>query len=403
MVYRPTNNLPISQETTLNNAKKWLGIVRFGESGSVVQFQDDCEYRVAEIIENPKILKKFLGPYYRKYLLKYVSVDGQDLELAVRQSLLDLIRQRKLVLPEKEGKMTVNELLNYIAKNGFEVGLFIARITDLLDEPKFASLLRLELILQKSKNLSMILFFEKNITYLRYQALIDKASLLVDNFDYYPLYSESDSRQFLKYQLELWNLSISRQKETEILQLASGYLWLIAVLLRFYRDNPGKEIKEIIKEESFIRKLEVVWNKFSEEEKTIIKQPRPSIELTYLTKLGLIKKSRLALPILKVMIDHEIKLRELKLKNQEIWLNQEKIDDKLTKNEKLLLQKVLSQQKKILSREQLAQNLWGNDWEEKYSDWALDRLAYRLRNKLDELGVDSSLMKTKKKKGFYWG
>ena len=45
---------PVTKETTLANAHRWLNIVRFGESGTVIQLQDDCEYSVLEIINNPE-------------------------------------------------------------------------------------------------------------------------------------------------------------------------------------------------------------------------------------------------------------------------------------------------------------------------------------------------------------
>ena len=53
---------PVTAETTLENARKWLNIIRYGESGTVIQLQDDCEFRILEIINNPKILKHILGP-----------------------------------------------------------------------------------------------------------------------------------------------------------------------------------------------------------------------------------------------------------------------------------------------------------------------------------------------------
>ena len=415
MVYRPTRNLPITQETTFKNAKKWLSFVRFGESGAVIQLQDDCEYRVTEIIENPKILKQFLGPYYRKYLLKYVSFDGIDLEKSIKEALLEIIKQRRLAFDLRKN-LNVNELLELIAKKGYEVGLFIGRITPLIDEPKFLSLLNLELILQKSKNLSVILFCERNITYPNYRYLTDKCSLIFDNLDFYSLYSEADSRQFMIYQSGLWKMKINPKLTEKIISLSCGYLWLMAALLRFYRDNSDKKIDEIFQDESFIRKLEVVWNKFTVKEKLIIQsvlnnnlvqEQKQSVEFVFLGKIGLIKSRKqevgLRLPLLKIMIDYEKKLNKLKIQEKKIWFNSKDMTASFSKNEKIFLELLLKKPQKILSREELAQNLWGKVWEEKYSDWALDRLAYRLRQRLDLLGVDGGLLITKKRKGFCWG
>jgi len=99
MAYRQTKQPPITPETTLENARKWLNIVRYGESGSVIQLQDDCEYRLSEILENPKILKKYLGPYYRKYLLIHLPYN-QSFDHTIRESLDGLCRARNIRLPE---------------------------------------------------------------------------------------------------------------------------------------------------------------------------------------------------------------------------------------------------------------------------------------------------------------
>ena len=36
----------------------------------------------------------------------------------------------------------------------------------------------------------------------------------------------------------------------------------------------------------------------------------------------------------------------------------------------------------ICSRDEVAQSLWGKAWVEKYSDWMIDTIIYRLRHKL---------------------
>src|SRR3972149_11989183 len=86
----------ITPETTLENAHRWLNIIRFGESGTVIQPQDDCEYRVLEIINNRKLLKTMLGPYYKKYLLRYLPIDQKDLQKSIHEALVELCREKNI-------------------------------------------------------------------------------------------------------------------------------------------------------------------------------------------------------------------------------------------------------------------------------------------------------------------
>lgn len=51
------------------------------------------------------------------------------------------------------------------------------------------------------------------------------------------------------------------------------------------------------------------------------------------------------------------------------------------------------------SRDHIAQCLWATDWEDKYSDWAIDQVIHRLRTKLRETSSPYSI-KTKKGVGF---
>src|SRR3989338_2124631 len=415
MVYRPTKNPPVTEKTTLKNARLWLNIVRFGESGSVIQLQDDCEYRVSDILEKPKILKKILGPYYRKYLLKYVSYNGLSLEKSIKHALIELLSQRNLPIPQNLEQLSINQLLDFIAREGFEVGLFIGRITPLLNESGFQSLINLELILQKSKNLSVLLFFEHDVTHPDYNFLTDKCFLIFDNIIKFPLYLTTDSRQFIRYQTELWEMKLNKGLEEEIIRLSGGYLWIIASLLRFFRDNPG-DIDKAINDELLIKKLDIIWNKFTQNEKKLINncladnwrfEDNLTPEFGYLEKIGILtlknKKVTLQFPLLKQIVIRESKIHQLRIENKDFYLNKRVVTKELTKNEGILLYLLLKNQKSLVSRQKIANLIGGNNWEEKYSDWAIDRLVYRLRRKFRSLGMDPALIKTLKKKGFRYG
>ena len=53
----------------------------------------------------------------------------------------------------------------------------------------------------------------------------------------------------------------------------------------------------------------------------------------------------------------------------------------------------------IVSREEMAKVKWKEDADEKYSDWAIDQIIYRLRSKLKKHKVQYRII-TKKGRGF---
>ena len=71
----------------------------------------------------------------------------------------------------------------------------------------------------------------------------------------------------------------------------------------------------------------------------------------------------------------------------------------LTSQEILLLDALINIEGNTLSRDDLAQKIWGLEWEDKYSDWAIDKLVSNLRKKL-ELNFYPKTLKTIKNKGF---
>lgn len=416
--YKDINNslTDLTVATIEDNARKWLNIIRFTESGSVIQLQDDCEYSITEIINNKQILKKYLGPYYRKYLLKYIPLDHKDLLTAINEALIGLCLSRKISHKNNLSKLSNIDLLNLIAEKGYEVGLFISHVVPLIKSRNFQSLYDLELLVQTSKNLSIIVFSELDITHDKFKKLADKSSFLFDHVIIYPLYDEPDALQFIKFYCDLWHISYREKTAKNIYRLCGGYFWLIHQVLRILRDNPQLSVGDAGSDVLLMSKVEVIWKKFTPEEQNIIRKiylgspdERDSLshEFGYLKRMGVIietdGKTTFGLPLLSKIIEKEMKLDAIYAKDSRIMIGKNEITSSLSNKERIFMLLLLGAKKKIISREVLAQALWGEEWEEKYSDWAIDVLAFRIRKKLNSIGVEEKLFKTIKKKGFIFG
>ncbi|MBM3210949.1 hypothetical protein FJZ33_01930, partial [Candidatus Poribacteria bacterium] len=362
------------------------------------------------------ILKSILGPYYRKYLLKYIPIDQKDLHKTIKETLIELCIDRKIGTKGVLSRFSNSELLEEIANKGYDVGLFISHITFLLKNHYFQPLFDLELLIRTSKNLSVIVFSELDITHDRFNILVDKASFLYDHIIKYPMYSEADSRQFISHYNYHWNFSLPEKAIGEIVYACGGYLWLIHQAQRNLRDNPSMSVEEAVSDELMLRKLEAIWTKFSEEEKNIIrkivfgdleKSFTLSHEYEYLKCIKVIKdiggKPILGIPILSHVVEKENRLSQFLIKDDRLFIGNKEITGRMSYKERIFMLSMVSSKKKIVSRDKVAQAIWGKDWEEKYSDWAIDRLAHRIRKKLRSLGIDEKLLKTVKKKGFLFG
>ncbi len=406
---------PITTQTTLENAKKWLNIIRYGESGTVIQLQDDCEYRVLEIIHNPTILKSFLGPYYKKYILAYLPVDQKDLMQTVRETLIEEAEIRKVESLHKLFRLKTSDLISHITNKGYEVGFFISHIAPFLKKDH-QPLIDLEQLIRTCKNFSVIVFSEHDITHERFNFLVDKCSFLYDHLIKYPMYSDKDARQFISHYSQSWNFSLPETIIKEIIGSCGGYLWLIHQAHRNLRDDPELTVEEALINEQMRLKLDSVWIKFTETEKEIIRkvyfeniQENDTLthEYDYLRSINVIKEenglTRLGIPLLSQVIEKEMRLNKFQLRDERIYIGEKEITRLLTPKERNFMNLMLSSKKKIVARDLVAQAIWGKNWEEKYSDWAIDRLAHRIRKKIKTLGIDDKLLKTVKKKGFIFG
>ena len=72
---------------------------------------------------------------------------------------------------------------------------------------------------------------------------------------------------------------------------------------------------------------------------------------------------------------------------------------KLSKNEMELIDYLRNNVHKVVSREDLARVWWNNNWENKYSDWAIDQIIYRLRRKIKKIVIPYKIL-SKNGQGF---
>ncbi len=93
------------------------------------------------------------------------------------------------------------------------------------------------------------------------------------------------------------------------------------------------------------------------------------------------------------------KLFEEFIKNADLETTTRNVaDTQLSGIEQLVLEFLLKNEGQIVSKTDIAKILWQNSWEEKYSEWAIDKFLSRLRSSLSSINYKKAL-KTVKGKG----
>lgn len=414
MVYKHTDVLPITERTTHSNAERWLKIVKYGESGVVVQIQDDCEYRVGEILKNKQLLKEILGPYYRKYLLTYVPIDKASIDSAMFDELLKGVRARAISLPKNITDLAT--LTEYLVNQGYSLGFFVTGVGELSYEVQYDELRVVEKLLQTAHNVSVILFSDRDVANEKYSQLVDKCSLLFDHVEIYPLYSRVDALQFVKYNESMWQMSLSDKVNQEIVDKCGGYLWLISHVQRQLRDDFEVKWGDLVDDAGLLIKLESIMAKLDVEARDILrgvesgsitKSQKQTPAFQFLIKIGLIAEKDgvfdLGIPLLSLVFRRIVDLEEIRLVEGSLYVGTNNITKEMSESEGKLLVYLVKNKQKVVSREGIAQVLWKDKSEKQYSDWAMDRVISRLRQKMKQVGISPNLLRTVKRRGYIFG
>lgn len=151
--------------------------------------------------------------------------------------------------------------------------------------------------------------------------------------------------------------------------------------------------------------LEHVWGRFSERERHLLKSiamtgkvPPYTLELKYMKEHNLIDKNNKVIGNwIKQVVGDSVEVTISQTPNGLVW-DGISLDELFTDKEKEVFKKMLVEND--LSRDAVADILWGKQALDKYSDWAIDQLFSRLRKKLDSVGIGGDKIQTLKGKGF---
>lgn len=88
------------------------------------------------------------------------------------------------------------------------------------------------------------------------------------------------------------------------------------------------------------------------------------------------------------------------IKNTDIYLKNKKVTTKFSTQEQKILLLLVRQKNALCTWDDLARVLWEKEDETKFSFWAIAKTIQRLRDKIESLGVTSTIIQAKRKEGY---
>ena len=382
---------PFTQKTFEHFVRYLANSINHCESVSVLNLaKRDQLYRVKQIQNKISVLKK--------YCTEHGSLSFFYLDLAT-QMMEDTVDVDEFV--SKNLKRSKNRNV-----------IFILDADKLLEEN--------QILLAKINNLphifpgtSLVYLFQKNINSASISHSIAHFTTLFQNIYIFPFFSRDDCIVFIAQLEQRFKIKISKKKVDLILNQCGGHFWLIKQVVRELSNT--KDLKTIFHNEGLSFRLRTIVQEFSSEEKDVLykilknEKSFARVEMdvvSYLIKIRLINKYKDAylftIPLLerylRKAIFHETQFK-INERNQ-IVINNMKTEGIFSRNEQKLLAFLIHNAGHIESRENIAHAVWGKKYLELYTDWALDQLIKRVRNKFAKLGLSRNSIVTKKNQGY---
>ncbi len=402
--------LDISKEEIKKQSEKIFKPVRYGESGVAMCFPG-CKigYNLTRFVNNKDILKATLGGYYKRMAFMTISLEAGDDEKSFLQKVKESVKRFKLQVNPDDNLKHICEKMLRKGKDPF----FFVLNGQVLDYDVLSKILRLihETIVEMNK-VGGLIFFEANIYKKELSELFESYDRFLQNVMLFPLYSLQESKIFIKNAAKNWHLKVNENLVNQIVKTCGGHLWILKFVLRIFRESGENNLEKILENPGVSIRINSILNLLTlDEKKDLIelcfgnKNKAKESNKNYFELVGLVEKDkknyRIGIPLLESKLKDSFFSSQIRLsEDNKIEYQGKDISYLFSQQEKKALLLLIFNKGRIVSREQIASKLWKDEWAEKYSDWAIDKLISRIRLTLLKTGLSKNILVTKKGQGF---
>lgn len=308
---------------------------------------------------------------------------GKEVKKKIETLFLDSIQSQDLFLTID----SVRRSLIGLVENGILPTIFFLRFDRIKDAATPEFFANLQGLRDATQHRAAYVFTSYRSLDALSPSVFTRASLSVFSKDLYikPA-KEEDTKTILKTYEDRYKLNLSSLIEKTLLETVDGYVqYLQLSLVHLHeRQSPLKTkdelLKSLLKDEEIGLQSEELWESLTQQEKNvivkIIKKENTTQEerggAKYLWDTGFVVGSRVFSPL----FEHYIKQVEKRA------LNNSDGTVEFTKKENLLFNFLKDSINLVCEREQIVEKVWPEVEALGVSDWAIDRLVARVRNKL---------------------
>jgi hypothetical protein len=201
------------------------------------------------------------------------------------------------------------------------------------------------------------------------------------------IYPDNVIREYITTTAELFKVDVSSVVIDKLIDHCGGIPWLINDVIRRADCN----FSELFEDTTFKWKVEQIAKS--------IPTTISGIE-SDLVRMGLKKPNVGWIPVLRDYFLLQSK-NDLAINHDLVLYKGRDYTSRFSKGELCILEK-LCVGHEVVTREELGESFWGEEYLESYSDWALDAIMSRLRKKIDHVGLPINIV-TKRGHGYVFG
>ncbi len=373
-------------------ANAFIDVVNRGESASAVNYSSRGQaYRVPQIVD---------------------SLQTNPLRYA--DKTLPFITSLDLHVHLHDTKEQVISLLNEFAgQRGKKNLVIILMNADLLLTERFDLLPIFNTFALSQEQCSIIYFFKKNITAPSYVKKLSHFSSLYHNIFIKRPYTTEEVRSFIQELAKEYNFSLDKALQELIITQCGDRLWLVREALRHLAKTNDRST--LFTHDGMILRLNTIMTELEEWEHDVLRKlvreemhftPEEKQTITYLVNTGFLVPHGDSFTIRVALLRDYVKTyyadaTTINVTNKkDIVINNTIVTSTFSPSERRMLRHFLQNKGKIVTRDEIAQAVWKEESQEKYSDWAIDQLVRRVRQKLMKLGLPEDTIATKKNQGY---
>lgn len=416
-------NSPSSAEYLKQIAETILEPIKRGESAFIRWFPGHGKTAILNsIFADDQLLRASLGDFYKRF--KFIKVDGyvfaslesSNLFIYIQNILSESLAENKVIISEKIPYtqntypliVIIKKIINLCHKaveKGLEMVFLIDGIDDFGNETLKEIFTAWEYIVESNRE-RIHTHFNVNRKDI-FENLVTQSSL-IQNIIHIPLPDKNESSFFISFYLKKWGFILPDDVINKIFMICGNDPTLLKESLRIYFKNKNLPTN-LLEESTLYIKAKINYNLFSRHEKRTIEykltngtvSPRDLQTAKYLFNANFWDKKYHIPHIYEHIIVNKSEINELyiDIKTAQLKFGDIFLHKKLSKSEYKILLVLFQKKRKVVSRDEIAERIWGEKMLDKYSDWAIDKFVSRLRTKLETLSFYYPL-KTIKKKGF---